>query len=103
MNVARERLDALERRRRQDAVTEVEDVSRPPARPRQYVVGGVEYLVDGPEQQRRIEVALNPPAVADPVQGSVDRRPPAAPNTVPPAPRRPRQLPLGATAKAKVR
>ena len=65
MHVARERLDVLDRRRRQDAVAQVEDVARPSAGARQHVVGRGEDAIERAEQQRRIEVALNRPIEAD--------------------------------------
>ena len=76
MHVARERLDVLDRRHRQDAVAEIEDVSRPSARARQHVVGRREHAIERAEQQRRIEVALDRAVEADALPGFVERRPP---------------------------
>ena len=59
MHVARERLHVLDRRRRQDAVTEVEDVARRVRRARQDFVGRGEHAIERAEQQRRIEIALD--------------------------------------------
>ena len=59
VHVARERLHVLDRRRRQDAVAEIEDVAgRPPARARTSSVAG-EDAIERAEQQRRIEIALD--------------------------------------------
>ena len=76
MNVPRERLDVLDRRRRQDAVTEVEDVARPAAGALEHVVGGREHPIERAEQQRRIEVALDRAIGADALPRLVERRAP---------------------------
>ena len=59
VHVPRERLDVLDRRRRQDAVAEIEDVAGPSAGAAQHVVGRGEQAIERAEQQRRIEVALD--------------------------------------------
>ena len=54
-------LHMRDRRLREDAVTEVEDVAGLPADAPQDVVGAGEKAVDAPEEQRRIQVSPAPP------------------------------------------
>ena len=68
VHVPRERLHVLERRLRQDAVAEIEDVARAAGRAPQHVVGGGQQALGRTEQQRRIEVALD-------ARGRADARP----------------------------
>src|SRR5687767_14301595 len=65
MHVARELLHALDRRARQDAVPEIEDMSRTAVGPPQHVVRRAEHAIRRTQQQRRIEVALDAAIGAD--------------------------------------
>ena len=84
MHVARERLDVLERGRRQDAVTEVEDVAGPSARACEDLVGRREHAIERAEQQRRIEISLDAAVGADALPGFVERCAPVGANDVAP-------------------
>src|SRR5262245_34698941 len=59
----------------QNAVAEIEDVTRPAARPRQDVTDLTRALRGGREQPRRIEVSLDR-AVADARPRGIERDPP---------------------------
>src|SRR5215208_7490351 len=61
---------------RKDAVTEVEDVARAPARPLENVKRPRLGAFPRPEQQRGIEVTLHSPAFADVGPALVERDPP---------------------------
>ena len=74
MHVLRERLHLFERRFRQHAVAEIEDVAGPSAGASQHIVCRREQAFRGPEQQRRIEVALDGAVVADDRPGLVERQ-----------------------------
>src|SRR5262245_57631961 len=76
VHVPRERLDVLERGRRQNTVSEVENVTRPSTRACKHFVGRGEYAIERSEQQRRIEVALDAAVEADALPRLVERRPP---------------------------
>src|SRR5437773_6736189 len=76
MHVSRKRLDVFDRRRRQNPVTEVEDVAEASARAREHVVGGGEGAIEWAEQQRRIKIALNRAVRSDPLPRFVQRDPP---------------------------
>ena len=80
MDVLREGLDVLERRGRQDAVPQVEDVPRASARAFEHIVGAGENAFERPEQPGRIEVALNGPVVPDPIPRVVQRDAPVSAN-----------------------
>src|SRR5258708_14137685 len=82
MNVARERLNVLERCGREDAVPEVEDVPGPSAGAREHFVGGCEDALERAEQQRRIEVALDAAVGADALPRLVERRAPVGADDV---------------------
>src|SRR5258705_6652052 len=73
MNILREHLDIFDRRGRQDAVPEIEDVPRPASDALQNVFGLVEHPPWRPEQQRRIEVALDRPVESDLLPRLVNR------------------------------
>src|SRR5579859_6784005 len=60
-----EELQVLERRRRMDAVTEVENVTRPAARASQHVARSLAYQLGRPQQHGRVEVALDAAVVTD--------------------------------------
>ena len=76
MHVARERLDVLHRRGRQDTVTEVEDVSGPAAGAREDLVGRGKHALERPQQQRRVEISLDTAIGADALPRFVQRRAP---------------------------
>ena len=65
MHVARERLDVFEGTRRQDAVPEIEDVPGTARGAGDHVGRAFEQPLARAEQQRGIEVALDPAVVAD--------------------------------------
>src|SRR5688572_14440258 len=65
VHVARELLDPLERRAGQDAVSQVENMSRASVRPLQDLVRGAEHAIRRTEKQGRIEVALHAAIVSD--------------------------------------
>jgi hypothetical protein len=54
MNILREHLDIFDGCRREDAVSEIEDVAGPAADAFQNVLGLIEHPPRRPEQQRRI-------------------------------------------------
>ena len=99
MHVPRELLDALERRTRQHAVAEIEDVPGPAARASQHVVGAGEQAIDGAEQQRRIEIALDAAVGADESQASSSGSRQSMPITSPPASARSRRIAVVPTPK----
>jgi len=68
--------EMLERGLRQHAVAEVEDVPRPAARRLDHPASAILYYWPGPEQKRRIEVALDPPVVANRAPGFPQVNPP---------------------------
>ena len=76
MHVRSERLDLFDRRVRQDAMAEIEDVARPSAA----AVAGYRRLREQSlarsEQQRRIQIALNAAVVAQIAPRFVERLPP---------------------------
>ena len=76
VHVARERLHVLDRRRRQDAVSEIEDVARAAGGAAQHVARAGEQAIARAEQQRRIEIALDAAVVADALPRLVERDPP---------------------------
>src|SRR5665213_3850100 len=59
MNVAGDGLHVFERRHRQDAVAEIEDVARPAGGAVEHFVCRREEAVERAEQQGRIEIALD--------------------------------------------
>src|SRR5437762_13962320 len=73
MNVPGECLHVLERSGRQNAVTEIENVTGASARTGEHLVGGGEDAVERSEQQRRIEIALDAAVESDPLPGIVER------------------------------
>src|ERR1019366_1949587 len=73
MHIPRERLDVLERRRRQNAMAEIENVAVSSARARQHIVGRGEHAIERPEEKRWIEVALDPAIEADALPRFVER------------------------------
>src|SRR5687768_16446019 len=82
VHVLREHLDVLDRRRRQDAVSEVEDVSRTPADERKNVVGLREHPVGRPEQERGVEISLDGAVMANAVPRDIHRDTTVHPNHV---------------------
>src|SRR2546426_11402142 len=80
MNVSRQRLHVLERRRRQNTVTEVEDVAGTSARAREHFVGGGKHPAERPDKQRRLGVSRNGAGEPNPRPSPLDRRRPAGPN-----------------------
>src|SRR6187399_2495236 len=76
VNVSSDRLDMFQRRWREDAVAEIEDVTRASAGPGQHVVYRREDPIDRSKQQRRIEVALDGAIVSDSLPCLVERRTP---------------------------
>ena len=73
MHVLREGLYVIDRRRRKNAVAEIEDVSGAPARALEHVVGGREHAVEGRKQQGGIEIALDSAIVSDALPRFVER------------------------------
>ena len=82
VDVLREHLHVLDRRGRQDAVPEIEDVTRPAADAREDVVGLLEHPRRRAEQQRRIEIALDAAVGADARPRLVDRDAPVGADDV---------------------
>src|SRR5260370_23358245 len=60
-----QRLQVLERAARQHAMTEVEDVARPPGGLPEHLARTLDHELDRTEQHGRIEVPLHPAIVAD--------------------------------------
>ncbi len=71
MDVLRQRLHVIDRRRRQNAVTEIEDVPGASVCPFEHVVGAVQHAIERRQQKRRIEIALYRVVVADAIPGFV--------------------------------
>ena len=72
----------LEGRHRQDPVAEIEDVSRPSARPREHVVGCRKHPIERTEEHRGIQIPLNRAVEADAPPRFVERRPPVGADDV---------------------
>src|SRR4029079_9364952 len=83
VHVSRERLDVLEWCRRQDAVAQVEDVAGTTARAVQDIVGRGNHAIERPEQQRRIQIALNAAIGPDAFPRLVERRSPIRADHIP--------------------
>src|SRR5579872_5544873 len=77
-----QQLKVLQRRRWEDSMAQVEDVPRPSRRTPEYVLGALADELGGPEQDGRIEVALDPDAGADPLPAFVERNAPVQRNDV---------------------
>jgi hypothetical protein len=60
MDVPGERLNAFDRCRWQDSVSEVEHMARPSFGSSEDIVGGFEHAAQGSEKQGRVQVALYP-------------------------------------------
>src|SRR5712692_1647384 len=67
-----QRLEVLERAAGQHAMTEVEDVARPPRRLFEHLPRAVDHELERAEQHRRVQVALHPTFVADPPPARVE-------------------------------
>ena len=76
MHMPRERLHVLDGRHRQDAVSEIEDVSGAPGGAREDVIRRGDRAVDRSEEERRIEVALDRPIGSDFLPCLIERRAP---------------------------
>ena len=76
MHVPRELLHALERRLRQHAVAEIEDVAGPPARASQDVVRGGEQAIAGPSSSVGSRLPCTARSCADDLPRFVERQPP---------------------------
>ena len=104
MNVPRDGLDVFDRRHRQDAVAEVEDVAGPAAGALEHFVGRGEDAIERREQQRRIEIALDArdrSRCASHASSSGVRQ--SAPITSPPASRISPRIDAGADAEVNRR
>src|SRR5689334_16018774 len=82
MDVTRERLYVFDRRRRQDAVAEIEDMPGTAGGAREDVVRRGKHAVERAEQERRIEVALDAAVRANPLPRLVERRAPVGADDV---------------------
>src|ERR1700704_6067025 len=71
-----EELQVLERCRRQHAVPEIEDVTRPATGAAEHITRARADQVRGTEQHRRVEVALDASFVTDPLPAFVQRHSP---------------------------
>src|SRR5260370_18231939 len=60
-----QRLQVFERAAGQHAMTEIEDVARPPSRLPEHLPRPVDHELQRAEQHRRVQVALDPAFVAD--------------------------------------
>ena len=70
MDIAREGLDVLDGRGGQDAMAQIEDVSRPSRRAVEDVVGGRHDALERAQQDRWIEVPLHGAIVARPAKAT---------------------------------
>src|SRR5476649_1619227 len=82
MHVLREHLHVLHRRRRQDPVPEIEDVSRTTGRAREHVFRLVEHPPRRAQEQGRIQVALHGAIETDLFPRLVNRNAPVDANHV---------------------
>ena len=79
MDVLRQPLHVLHRRRRQNAVAQIEDMPDAAADARENVVRLAEHAVDWAEQKCGIEIALDRAVVPNALPGDIDRYPTSPP------------------------
>src|SRR6478736_6803964 len=84
VHVPRERLNVLNRRRRKNPVTQVEDMTYSAARTLEHVVGGGDDPIEWTKQHRWIQVALNAAVESDALPRFVKRRAPVCADHVAP-------------------
>src|SRR5262245_61999442 len=65
MDVLSERLDVLDRRRGENAMSQIEDVPWLPVRSLQHIVGCGQHAIERCQQDRGIQIALNGAIVPD--------------------------------------
>src|SRR5712691_7910507 len=76
VNSVDEQLQVFERRRWQDSVAEVEDVTRPPAGATEDLSGALAHKFRRAEQNGRVQVALDPAVIADSLPARIKRHAP---------------------------
>src|SRR5947207_5774794 len=84
MHVSRERLHVLDRRRRQNAVAQIEDVPRASAGLLEDLVGGGDDAIERAQEHGGIQVALDAAIEPDALPGFVERRAPVCADDVAP-------------------